>query len=310
MPYETFQVQGKRGCTLKGIRTLPKKHPKAVIQIFHGMGEHKLRYVPFMEFMSLKGYACYAHDHRKQGESVTVENGYGLFERTDRWDDVLDDAYFVTRKILKDFPGAKIIILGHSMGSIVAQTFVANNALIPHAAIFMGTLPPMALRKTFMPRLLAGILGVFKRKHSRSDFLAKIVNKPLITSFGDNPRTPFEWLSHDESVVDAYVEDPLCGYAFTAKFYSEFIKAISVATSSRIISKTKDNPILFISGAEDPVGLNGEGVDEVYRLYSGHGFTQLTKKIVDGARHEILNETNKLETFDYLLKWCDKTLIE
>jgi len=310
MPYETFQVQGKRGCTLKGIRTLPKKHPKAIIQIFHGMGEHKFRYLPFMEFMSQKGYACYAHDHRKHGESVTVEDGYGLFERNDRWDDVLDDAYFVTRKILKDYPGSKIIILGHSMGSVIAQTYVANNALIPHAAIFMGALAPMSTGKTLAPRLMAKLMGLFKRKHSRSDFLAKVVNKPLIASFGDSPRTPFEWLSHDEAIVDAYVEDPMCGYAYTPKFYAEFIKGISVATSTRTIGKMKDNPILFISGAEDPVGLYGEGVEEIYSRYSGHGFTQLTKKIIEGARHEVLNETSKLETFDYLLKWCDSTLMK
>lgn len=309
MAFETFQVQGKGGVTLQGVRTLPKKSPKAILQIFHGMGEHKNRYIPFMEFMSANGYACYAHDHRKHGESITIEEGYGLFEPDDRWDDVLDDCYLVTRKILKDYPGTKIIILGHSMGSIIARGFIARNSLIPHASIIMGTLPPFTSRKAFAPRLLAGVINVFSGKHKRSNFLAQTLNKPLLKGI-ENPNTDFDWISKDEEIVKQYDEDPLCGYAYTARFYSEFFRAIVAVNKSELILRTKDNPILFISGDQDPVGENGEGVKEIYNKYSGHGFTQLDLQIVEGARHEVLNEINREETYQYLLKWCDDTLVK
>lgn len=307
MAVETFQVLGKHNCTLRGIRTLPKKQPKAILQIFHGMGEHKGRYQPFMEFMSANGYACYAHDHRKHGESVTVENGYGLFESLDRWDEVLDDCYLVTRKILKDFPGTKIIILGHSMGSIIARAYIARNALIPSASIIMGTLPPFGVGKTLVPRFLARVINLFTGKHKRSTFLANVLNKPLIAAF-EEPRTKFDWLTRDESIVDAYIEDPMCGYAYTATFYGEFIKALGQVNKSDLIIRTKDNPILFISGDHDPVGENGAGVKAIYDLYNAHGFLSITLKLVEEARHEVLNETNKKDTFDYLLQWCDTAI--
>jgi alpha-beta hydrolase superfamily lysophospholipase len=307
MLVERFNVSGKNGLTLKGVRTIPKKQPKAVIQIFHGMGEHKERYLPFMQFMSEHGYACYAHDHRKHGESVAVEEGYGLFDENDRWDDVLDDGYFVSRKILKDYPGIKIIVMGHSMGSIIARMFVSRNALLPHAAIFMGTLPPISWGRAAVPKTLAAVIGLFSGKHKRSAFLADALNKPLLAKF-ENPRTKFDWLTHDDAIVDAYIEDPLCGYAYTARFYQEFFRAIREVTKSDVILKTKDNPILFISGEEDPVGDYGEGVREIYRTYNGHGYTQLTLKLIPDARHEVLNELNKDETFAYILGWCDNTL--
>lgn len=307
MTVEKFDVKGKHNITLKGIRVLPKKDPKAIIQIFHGMGEHKQRYIPFMEFMADHGYAMYAHDHRKHGESVTTEEGYGIFEATDTWYDVLDDCYAVTRKILKDYPGKKLIIMGHSMGSVIARAFIAKNPLVPQAAIIMGTVPAMTPIKAFVPKTLANIIGLFKGK-KRSPFLAGVVNKPLIASY-DNPRTPFDWLTHDETIVDQYVDDPLCGYAYTAQFYKEFIGALATVNKSSLIMRTKDIPILFISGIEDPVGEMGEGVKTIYELYNGHGYSALTLNLVENARHEVLNELNKEQTYEEILVWCDAAIV-
>jgi alpha-beta hydrolase superfamily lysophospholipase len=309
MAFETFEVKGKHNCVLKGLRTVPKKKPKAILQIFHGMGEHKERYIPFMEFMTENGYACYIHDHRKHGGSVTIEDGYGLFDAGDRWDNVLDDAYFVSRKIMKDFPGTKIIVMGHSMGSIIARTFISRNALLPHAAIIMGTLPPISPIKAVVPKFLARTIDLFTPKYKRSNFLANLLNKPLLKNY-NHPKTKFDWITSDEEVVKQYEDDPLCGYAYTPKFYLEFFKAIVEASNSNVISHTKDNPILFISGKDDPVGEYGSGVDEIHRIYLGHGFTSTTIKLVDGARHEVLNEKNKEETYQFIVDWCNKTLSE
>ncbi|QMS84567.1 alpha/beta fold hydrolase [Candidatus Xianfuyuplasma coldseepsis] len=307
MTLEQFEVKGKNNLTLKGICVLPKKDPKAIIQIFHGMGEHKNRYIPFMQFMADHGYALYAHDHRKHGESVTEEDGYGIFESTDTWYDVLDDCYSVSRKILKDFPGKKLIIMGHSMGSVIAREFIAKNPLVPQAAIIMGTVPVMTPMKAFVPKTLANIIGLFKGK-KRSPFLAGVVNKPLIATY-ENPRTPFDWLTHDESIVDQYIEDPLCGYAYSAQFYKEFIGALATVNKSSLIMRTKDIPILFISGIEDPVGEMGEGVKTIYELYNGHGYTNLTLKLIENARHEVLNEINKNITYEEILVWCDAAIV-
>ncbi len=303
-----FKVGGKHRIDLDCVKVEPKKDPKAIVQIFHGMGEHKERYLPFMTYLAEQGYAVYAHDHRKHGQSVIDETQVGIFDRNDRWDDVLDDCYFVTRKIHKDHPGKKLVIFGHSMGSIIARGYLSRNPLAAKAAILSGTLPRYTTFGAMLPRLLAGVVGLFSSKRKPNAFLAEQLNKPLLKDL-ESPRTKFDWLTRDEAVVDAYIKDPLCGYAYTPMFYREFFRSIVAINKSDFILLTKDIPILFISGSADPVGGNGDGVEELYRTYGGHGFTQLTLKLIDGARHEVLNEIDKQQTFDYIKNWLDQAIL-
>lgn len=307
MAVERFKVKGRKQIQLACIKTEPKKHPKAILHIFHGMGEHKERYIPFMEFMSNNGYIVVAHDHPNHGESVRKEDGHGIFLKQDHWDDVIDGCYQVSRKVMKDHPGLKIIVLGHSMGSVIARGFISKNPLIPTAAIIMGTVPPFTSAKSFVPLTMAKAIRLFSGSEKRSTFLSNVLNKPLIAPY-ENPRTPFDWITSDEAIVDQYVEDPLCGYAYTAQFYIEFLKSLVLINKTDFLMRTKDIPLLFISGDADPVGENGEGVKAVLDKYNAHGYTQLTLKLMENMRHEVLNEVEKQRTFDYLLEWCNNAL--
>lgn len=307
MEVTRFSVKGKHSLALKGIMVKPKKDPKAIVQIFHGMGEHKDRYIPFMEFLAENGFVCYAHDHRKHGESISEDEGYGIWTKEDRFSDVIDDCNFVTRKILRDYPGKKLIIFGHSMGSIIARSYISRYALVPSAAIIMGTIPPYTSVKAFAPITLAKTIRLFTKSTKRSKFMGTQLNNPNIKPF-ENPRTNLDWLTRDEAVVDAYIADPLCGYDYTPQFYVEFLKSIVHVSQGSVISLTKDMPLLFISGDHDPVGEMGKGIKEITRHYEGYGYTQITEKLVEGARHEVLNETNKQETYDFILDWLTKAI--
>lgn len=299
-----FKIKGRHSIELACIKVLPKKDPKAVIQIFHGMAEHKERYIPFMEYLAENGYAVYIHDHRKHGASVFNEGEQGIWTKEDTWHDVIDDAYFVSRNILKDLPGKEIYILGHSMGSIIARGFLGEYPLVAKKAIIMGTLPPMKLTGVFAPLMLARVLKLFTSSTKRSLFLGNLMNKGMQPKYG-MPRTEFDWLSRDEEIVDKYIENPLDGYSYTPQFYIQFFKGIVKCNKSNFISQTKHIPILFISGDADPVGENGAGVKEVHRQFNGHGYSQLTLELVPEARHEILNEKDKLTTYEYIKNWLD-----
>ncbi|MCF7925823.1 MAG: alpha/beta hydrolase [Candidatus Izimaplasma sp.] len=301
---ERLKVSGKNDCPLDTIKRVPKK-PKAIVQIFHGMGEHKERYLPFIKFLYNNGYGVYIHDHRKHGKSLNNEAELGIFTKYDLWQDVLDDCYFISRRILKENPGVPIVIMGHSMGSIIARSFLTRYRTVAKKAIIMGTLPPYNFLKAMVPLNIARLVGVFKG-NKRSDFLAKLLNQPLLKKY-DNPESPFEWLTHDEAVVKAYEADPLCGYSYNPRFYSEFFKAIIEVNSSKVFSLTKDIPLLFISGSEDPVGDYGEGVEKVISLYRGHGMTEINTLFVDNARHEVLNEIDKAKTYQAILDWLNNS---
>ena len=219
-----FKLRGKKEIELSCFKIIPEE-VKGVIHILHGMGEHKERYLHFAKYLAKNSYAVYAHDHRKHGDSVKDESEVGIFTKADKWDDIIDDCNFVSRQIKKDFPNVPIIILGHSMGSLIARKFISKYPNSSKLAIIMGTTPPITLGRAFIPLAISSILSLFNKKLKRSEFLAKQLNEPLIAPF-EPRRTDFDWISADEGVVDKYIKDPLCGYSYTPRFYKEFFKGI------------------------------------------------------------------------------------
>ncbi len=301
-----FKQRGKKDLELSCFKIVPEE-VKGVVHILHGMGEHKERYLHFAKYLANNSFAVYAHDHRKHGESVNNENEVGIFTKEDKWDDIIDDCNFVNRQIKKDFPKIPLITLGHSMGSVIARKVISKYPNSSTMAILMGTLPPITSGRAFAPLMLSGIISLFNRKNNRSEFLSKLLNEPLIKKF-EPRRTKFDWLSTDETIVDKYVDDPLCGYSYSSRFYYQFFKGIVDVNKSVTMYETKDIPLLFISGKKDPVGEFGDGVKKTRELYSGHGLLDLTTELVDDARHEVLNEKNKATTYKYIIEWIEKSL--
>lgn len=305
MEVNRFKIEGKFGIELSTFSIIPED-VKGVICIFHGMGEHKERYLNFAKWMAKQGYAVFAHDHRKHGESIMDFDKVGIFTSADQWEYVIDDAHYVVREARKQVPEKPMIVLGHSMGSIIARRYISKYTAIPSAAIIMGTLPIQTKGSAFLPLTLAKIINIFK-KGQPSPFIANMLNNKINKQV-ENPRTDFDWLSRDEKQVDKYIEDPLCGFAYSPQFYIEFFKALVKVNQSEIISETRDIPVLFISGKEDPVGDFGHGVNDVVEMLSGHGMFQLTNKLIVDNRHEVLNELKKTNNYKIIKEWCDSVI--
>lgn len=306
MEIKRFNVDGKLGSILSTLSVIPDK-PKGTLCIFHGMGEHKERYLEFAKWLAEKGYAVFVHDHRKHGQSLDEFDKLGIFKDSDRWEYVIDDCHFVVKEARKQVKNVPLVVLGHSMGSIIARRYIAKYTALPKAAIIMGTLPYYSKGKAFVPLTLAKTVRLFTKKDTPSPFLAKVLNDPLAKGIKDR-KTELDWLSTDEENVKKYQEDELCGYAYNSNFYVEFFKGIVEANNSVSISETRNIPILFIAGKDDPVGNYGEGVEEVYSLYGGHGFFDLTLKLIPKMRHEILNEKDKMTTYKYIHEWLESVV--
>ena len=77
---ESFYIPSKvDGLQLSVMTITPDCAPIGIVQISHGMCEHKERYIPIMEFLASKGFACIIHDHRGHGGSVKSEEDLGYF---------------------------------------------------------------------------------------------------------------------------------------------------------------------------------------------------------------------------------------
>ena len=123
----------------------------------------------------------------------------------------------------------------------------------------------------------------------------------------DNPRTEYDWLTHDESVVDRYLIDDNCGFTCKTGLYGDMMKGIKYITDFKNIRKMNpDKPVYFMSGKEDPVGDYGKGVEKAYSLFCKAGLKDVAVKLYDGGRHEMLNEINKAEVMNDILNWLNE----
>ena len=283
----------------------PDKPPKAVVQIAHGIAEHISRYDPFMFFLAENGYVAVGNDHLGHGLSAENEDGLGIFDTRNGWTYAVDDMKALRDQVRQEFHDIPYIFFGHSMGSFLTRTYLIRYPDQYDAAILSGTgqqSPALINAGFFAANLLTLLRG------PGAD--GKLLNDMAFGSYCkkiDNPRTPFDWLSTNEENVDRYIADPLCGFVAKCSMYRDMMGGLKFLTKQSNIDKmNKDAPIYFMSGAEDPVGDYGAGVEKAYRAFCDAGLHDVTMKLYPSGRHEMLNETNREEVMQDILAWLDQ----
>ena len=281
----------------------PEAPPRALIQIAHGLAEHSGRYERVARALNGAGFAVYASDHRGHGPECRPAD-LGFFAERDGWRECLADLATVWSRMAADAPGVPRIFMGHSMGSFMGQSFIAERGAEMMAAVLSGTSgPPPAILG--LGRRVAAFerwrLGPRGRSPLVRALLFDDLNKPFRPA-----RTRFDWLSRDPAEVDAYIADPCCGFDVTTQLALDLVGALgglaSPTTAARI---PKALPIYVFSGARDPVGARLQGLIDVYRAA---GLRNVTLRLYPEARHEMLNETNRDEATADLLGWLEAQL--
>ena len=280
---------------------------RGVIQLVHGSCEHAKRYEPFIHNLNENGYIVYANDHRGHGQSVQTPDDYGYFGEENGWQLMVDDLKAVNDIIHAHYPELPIIMLGHSMGSFLVRHYAIDYGETIDGIILSGTAHNHKIQ------LKAGqwaskLAKKFKGSKERSAIIHRLsygaFNKGI-----ENLRTASDWICYDESVVDEFVKDPSCGFVFTnAGFYDLFNGLLYITDSQNISKMPIDLPVLLISGADDPVGGNGEMVKKVYEAMKKAQLTTVDMKLYSHMRHEILNEFNKIEVYQDIINWLEQVI--
>lgn len=282
----------------------PEIAPKAVLQISHGMCEYIGRYDDFAGYMVQNGYAVFGNDHLGHGATSDGVNGIdGYFAERDGRKYVLKDLYRMNRIAHEQYPELPIILLGHSMGSFYARLY---------AVVYPDTIRALLLSGTGGPNPAAGIglaLTDWITKTKGAEYRSSLVNN---IAFGQylkrvqNPKTPYDWISRDEEIVAKYARDPKCTFIFTASAFHDLMSVLRDVNRPQWAQKMRrDLPVALFAGDMDPVGNYGKGVETVYNALKNAGVADLTLKLYPGARHEILNETNRAEVYEDVRAWCD-----
>lgn len=309
MKTKEFSFKSATGvCDIYGCEYIPDSgEVKAVMAIHHGMAEHQERYRGFIEYLTENNIAVFMHDMANHGRSNENFDEAGYFGDSDGYKNLVKDFNTVYEKARAEYPDKKIIVMGHSMGSFVVRCFTAwySDAGFD-AAIYMGTggPNPIAGAGGALSSLIAGLKG---KKHK-----SKTLDKITFGAYNDKfeKRTAYDWLTRDTEIVDKYIADKYCGFLFTVQGMNDLIKLNIDANSREWYGKVpKDIPILVISGSMDPVGSYSKGVKEVYDGLVSTGHTKAQIKLFPDARHEVLNELNKQEVYDYITSFIDGAVL-
>lgn len=277
--------------------------PKAVIQIIHGMVEHSGRYDEFAKYLNKNGYIVYADDHRGHGETASQYDEYGYLGENG-FNAIVEDERIITSIIKKENPNIPVYILGHSFGSFISQHYITKYSDYIDGIIFSGS-----CKREGIDLKLGCIILKLQKLLFNEKKEAKLINKVAFLGFNkkfENCKTKSDWLSRDTAIVNKYIDDKHCSFIPTINFYSNFFKSlISLYDKEALKNIRKDLRILIISGDKDPVGNYGKGVENLYNLYNSLEIKDVKLKLYKEGRHEMLNELNRTEVYEYILNYLE-----
>lgn len=292
---------------LHGIAWIPDGQVKGILQIIHGMCEYVDRYDRFACFLAAHGFLVVGHDHLGHGQSVNNKEELGYFHYPHGEIYLMRDVHTLYQKTKEKYPDTPYFMLGHSMGSFLLREYLFTYNTPLNGAIIMGTGNEKAGTVNFAMNFTKAMAKV-RGWHYRSEMVANMAMGTYNDHFKPL-RTPYDWLTRNEAIVDLYAHDPLDTFTMTLNGFYTMFTMVNEDIKKKNIAKTSiDTPLYIVSGTEDPVGNYGHGPLEVYILYKSLGIKDIQLKLYPHARHEILNEYDHEITDQDLLYWMEKRL--
>ena len=274
----------------------PVLAPRAAVVISHGMVEHPGRYDDLASFLNANQISVYGIYHVGHGEDAKILNHMDK----DGFDRCISNLNYLV-KLAKAESRAPVILLGHSMGSFIAQHYITRYDNLD-GLILSGSTTASFLVK--VGAVLAKVMcALSPRKTKPSPFLNSLAFGSYNKAFPD-AKTDFDWLSRDEEQVRKYIDDPLCGGICSVSFYQNLTAGMaSMGNKKRLARINRKLPIYIQGGSMDPVSENGKGLYSLKQQYDGLGVIQVKLDVYSGARHEIFNELNRDEVYQNTLNF-------
>jgi len=282
-----FEMTSTDGLRISCARWSNRKPPRGLLQIVHGMGEHIGRHQTLIEELVHAGLVVYGNDHRGHGRTARSRGELGDFG-PGGFDLMVKDTVRLSLKARDENRNQPLILLGHGMGSFAAQQYVLKHSDLLDGLVLSGS------------GILDGLTKLGRSAQPGENFL----NASFMPA-----RTPFDWLSRDPDVADAFLRDPLCfGTLQPASMKSFLSAAPKLANARHLRSIPRALPIYLFSGSEDPVGRQLEGPRILMGRYRRAGLSNISHHFYPGGRHEMLNEINAVEVRTNLLLWISSVL--
>lgn len=296
---EKVRLEAAEGYSLSlSVFAAPKA--KAVLQMVHGMQEHKERYYSFIEYLNKNGYSVVISDMRGHGEDAPL---LGHIADNKGEEILLDDQNKIYAYIKEHFEGLPVYLFGHSMGSIISRDLLQENSKNYQKVILSGYVCPNPASPVAV--LLGNIVKSGGRK-KQSKLLANLALGPYSKAV-KNRKTDLDWLSSNEENVKNYIADPLCGFPFTNGSFSALFHLLNnMGKAGRYHNVNKELPFLLAGGEDDPCTGGEKGRANSKKVLEKAGFTNIEVATFKGMRHEILNENDKDSVYKTMLDFLNK----
>lgn len=275
--------------------------PIAVLQIVHGMAEHIKRYDGFASYLAEKGFVVIGDDHLGHGRTAKQYGDYGYICEKNPEVVLVRDEHRLKKLIQKEYADLPYFILGHSMGSLIARYYISLYGSGIDGAIIIGS----PKYNFWMPIMGKAVINCFKIA-GQSKKKSMLLDKVLFATNNKrtDKRTAFDWLNTDEKEVDLYMNDPWCGFIFTVNGFDALIRLAYKNNKSTLLKRIpKDLPVYILGGSEDPICAYGSNVEELSKEYHQYEIQDVTAKIYENNRHELLLECDKETVYDEIYKW-------
>lgn len=268
VPSREWSYDTSRGALVARTWELPEADPRYVALLAHGYGEHIGRYEHVAEALVRAGAVVYGVDHighgKSDGERVLVQD----------FEDVVEDFHHLDEVARREHPGLPVVLVGHSMGGLIAARYAQRYGDSLAAVVLSG---PLVGTYDAAEQLLA---------------MDEIPNVPLdITT-----------LATDTEVGRRYAEDSLVWHGpFKRPTLEAMLRALATIQAGPSLGRL---PLLWVHGVEDPlVPLEGSrpGVEHL----RGDVFEQ---HLYEGDRHEVFNERNQDEVLGDVVAFIDRAL--
>ena len=285
------------------------RHYKGIIQIAHGLSEHIGLYEPIAKYFTDKGFIVRGNDHLGHGYSVREGEPRLYLGPKGSWHFASDDIYTCRMLTEKEYGELPYIMLGFSLGSYLIRDYLIRYADTVDAAVLVGCLsfPKVA---TFFGNIIANILAVFLGEKAAPKILDFFVNETNNLQI-KNRRGYLDWINENEDEVKRLMADPFAMEAISIGLFRELLYAIKFTGDINNIAKmNKDNPIVFISGKDDPVARKGKTIEDLVKKFKQVGIKDVSYKLYEG-RHRVLFEKTGPMTLDKIYDWaCSKLKTE
>lgn len=306
MKSEEFTLKSNHDGLELGASLRIPEHPRGILQIVHGMAEHRERYHGFMDYCAQHDLIVMIHDHRGHGASAKTEADYGYFGK-DGINGIISDVHQVTEYLKTRFPGLPLTLFGHSMGSLVVRCYMQTYDADVNGLIVCGS--PSKRLGAGAGKFLAEFLQFFRGERHRSKFINQLAFGGYNQKFPDS-KSPNSWIVSDPAVVEAYDADERDGFVFTLNGFAtlfELIKRAYRTTGWKMQNPAA--PIFFIAGADDPCIISPADFAKAVNFMKKRGYKNVGSKLYPGMRHEILNEVGKAEVWQDVVDWISANIV-